>query len=262
MDHLKTASPYFSYKNMSTKSFMKVPISVTGMITHGHVDNQYVHYGVDLYPSDLNYTVDSLAKVLWDLEDIPKFASKQIFPNVNTLLLFNALLEGGNVCNSLLFPAQDKCVIPKSFPLVLNLQLDNACLNNKNRYILCFFSLLVAKGVFQEMYVNFISVSHTHDDIDALFGWWSMRPQKHDYPTILLMKSFKDGESKKFWTSRASLIVASTRKETCWTDTLLHSDNQLFWIARALINVNSKLVEHPNCILIQYWKPTTSSYYI
>jgi hypothetical protein len=175
---------------------MKLPVSMTGMIAHGHIGNQYVHYGVDLYPSDSNHTVDSLAKVLWDLEDVPKFASKQIFPNTNTSLLFNALLEGGNVYNSSLPPARDKCVVPKSFPPVLNLQLDNACLNNKNRYTLCFFSLLVAKGVFQEVYVSFMSVGHIHDDIDALFGWWSMRLRKHDYPTIpLLMKSFKDGES-------------------------------------------------------------------
>jgi hypothetical protein len=40
------------------------------------------------------------------------------------------------------------------------------------------------------------------------------------------------------------------------------SDNQPFWITRALTNVNVEPVEHPNCILIQYWKPTTSSDYI
>jgi hypothetical protein len=44
--------------------------------------------------------------------------------------------------------------------------------------------------------VNFMLVGHTHEDIDALFGRWSMRLRKHDYPTIpLLMKSFMDGES-------------------------------------------------------------------
>jgi hypothetical protein len=43
---------------------MKLPVSMTGMIAHGHIGNQYVHYGVDLYPSDSNHTVDSLAKVL------------------------------------------------------------------------------------------------------------------------------------------------------------------------------------------------------
>jgi hypothetical protein len=30
--------------------------------------------------------------------------------------------------------------------------------------------LLVAKGIFREVYVNFMLVGYTHDDIDALFG--------------------------------------------------------------------------------------------
>jgi hypothetical protein len=38
-------------------------------------------------------------------------------------------------------------------------------------------------------------VGHTHDDIDASFGRWSMDLREHDYPTIpLLMKSYMDME--------------------------------------------------------------------
>jgi hypothetical protein len=93
-------------------------------------------------------------------------------------------------------PPQSDSVVPKALPPVLHLQLDNACSDNKNRYTFCFFSLLVANGVFREVYVNFMLVGHTHEDIDALFGRWSMRLRKHDYPTVpLLMKSFMDGES-------------------------------------------------------------------
>jgi hypothetical protein len=100
------------------------------------------------------------------------------------------------VCNSLLLPLQSEFVVPKALPPVLHLQLDNACSDNKNRHTFCFFSLLVANGMFREVYVNFMLVGHTHDDIDALFGRWSMRLHKHDYPTVpLLMKSFMDGES-------------------------------------------------------------------
>jgi hypothetical protein len=39
-------------------------------------------------------------------------------------------------------------------------------------------------------------------------------------------------------------------------------DNRPFWIARALTNVDAKPVEHPHCILIQYWKPSASSDHI
>ena len=39
-------------------------------------------------------------------------------------------------------------------------------------------------------------VGHTHDDIDALFGLWSMALQKESFPTIpLLMKSFMKNET-------------------------------------------------------------------
>ena len=39
-------------------------------------------------------------------------------------------------------------------------------------------------------------VGHTYDDIDALFGRWSMALKKESFPTIpLLMKSFMDIET-------------------------------------------------------------------
>ena len=74
--------------------------------------------------------------------------------------------------------------------------MDNAGGDNKNRFVFCFWSLLVAKRIFREVYVNFMLVGHTHDDIDALFGRWSMSLRKESFPTIpLLMKSFMDVES-------------------------------------------------------------------
>jgi hypothetical protein len=136
------------------------------------------------------------------------------------------------MCNSSLPPPpQSESVVPRSLLPILHLQLDNACSDNKNRYTFCFFSLLVVNGVFREVYVNFMLVGHTHEDIDALFGRWSMRLWKHDYPIVpLLMKSFMDGESipvipillKKFRTSRASSIHASARKAKLWKDTPPH----------------------------------------
>jgi hypothetical protein len=74
--------------------------------------------------------------------------------------------------------------------------MDNATGDNKNRFVFCFWSLLVAKGIFREVYVNFILVGHTYNDIDALFGRWSMSLRKESFPTIpLLMKSFMELES-------------------------------------------------------------------
>jgi hypothetical protein len=68
--------------------------------------------------------------------------------------------------------------------------------DNKNWFVFYFWSLLVAKGIFREVYVNFMLVGHMHDDIDALFRRWSMMLRKDNFPTIpLLMKSFMEVES-------------------------------------------------------------------
>ena len=64
MDHAKTTSPVFSHKTKHLDGFMKLPVSVTRMLAHGHGDVKYAHYGLDLYPHDANYTVGSIAKLL------------------------------------------------------------------------------------------------------------------------------------------------------------------------------------------------------
>ena len=53
MDHLKTSSLYFSHKSKHMDSFMKLSVSVTGMIAHGHGDVRYAHYGLDIFPKFL-----------------------------------------------------------------------------------------------------------------------------------------------------------------------------------------------------------------
>jgi hypothetical protein len=101
-------------------------------------------------------------------------------------------LEGVDVC-----PVAWYTIMGAPLPPVLNVQFNNACSDNKNRYVFSFFSLLVQKGVFHEVYVNFLLVGHTHKDIDALFGRWSYRLRTNDYPTLpMLMKSFMDAEKQ------------------------------------------------------------------
>ena len=197
MDHSKTSSPHFSHKNKHMDSFMKLPISVTGMIAHGHGDIRYAHYGFDIFPTDSNHTVGSIAKLLRDLELPPKYSSWELFSGSGSPPLFTALLAGAEMCTSSLPPQDAEEVPTKPLPPVLNLQLDNAIGDNKNRFVFAFCSLLTYHGVFQEVYINFLIVGHTHDDIDALFGRWSYKLTGTDYPTLpLLMKSFMDTESQ------------------------------------------------------------------
>ena len=196
MDHSKTDSPVFSHKSKDLDGLVKLPISVTSMIAHGHGDVRYAHYGLDMFAHDSNYTISSMAKLLCNLELPPKSSSRELFVVSGSTNLFKAILKGAEMCEASLPPLPEVLVPATPLPPILNVQMDNATGNNKNRYVFGFWSLLVAKNIFLEVYVNFMIVGHTHDDIDALFERWSMALKKESFPTIpLLMKLFMDVES-------------------------------------------------------------------
>jgi hypothetical protein len=128
MDHSKTMCPHFSHKNKALGSFMKLPVAVTGMIAHGHGDVRYAHYGLDIYPSDLNHTVGSIAKLLRDLEFPPVYSTRQMFVGGGSSPLFQALLIGVAICEGSLPPPPGSLVEAAVLPPILNIQLDNACM--------------------------------------------------------------------------------------------------------------------------------------
>jgi len=104
MDHAKTASPVFSFKSKELDGLMKLLVSVTSMIAHGHADVRYMHYGLDLVAHDSNYIVGSMVKLLRDLELEPKSSSWELFKNSKSTNLFKAVLEGASMCEASLPP--------------------------------------------------------------------------------------------------------------------------------------------------------------
>ena len=98
MDHAKTTSPVFSHKNKDLDGLTKLSVSMTGMIAHGHGDVRYVHYGLDVFLHDLNYTVGSMAKLLRDLEDPPKSSSRELFVGARSTALFCSIMKGAEMC--------------------------------------------------------------------------------------------------------------------------------------------------------------------
>ena len=92
MDHSKTACPNFFHKSKELDGLMKLPVSVTGMLAHGHADVQYVHYGLDVFSHDSNYTIGSMAKMLRDLELPSKSSSRELFTNSKSTNLFKAIV--------------------------------------------------------------------------------------------------------------------------------------------------------------------------
>ena len=106
------------------------------------------------------------------------------------------LLNGSEFCLDSLLPPPQELIPAHPLPSILTLQLDNASRDNKNRWVFAFCSLLVYKGIFREVYINFLIVGHTHEDTNALFGRWSNLLKTNNYPMVpRLMKSFMDCEA-------------------------------------------------------------------
>ena len=116
---------------------MKLPISVTGMLAHSHGDVCYIHYNLDIFVHNSNYIVDSFAKLLRDLERIPKSSLRRLFNGSKATPLFEAMLNRAEMCESELLPLSRT---PSATPLlpILNVQMDNAIRDNRNWFVFCF----------------------------------------------------------------------------------------------------------------------------
>ena len=64
MDTSKTALPRMRVTAKATQGLGQFPISVIGMVAHGHGDGAYAHYAPLCWPEDSNFTISSLARLL------------------------------------------------------------------------------------------------------------------------------------------------------------------------------------------------------
>lgn len=73
-------------------------------------------------------------------------------------------------------------------------------MDNKNYFMFYYYSLIVVKGIFRDIHVNFMSIVYTHDDVDALFGRWSPKLKQNNYSILLLlMKLVMHVESTQYF---------------------------------------------------------------
>lgn len=79
---------------------------------------------------------------------------------------------------------QKKKQIMGKLPEVLFVQADNCTRENKNRYFMAYFELLVARGVFREVQISFLPIGHTHSDIDQSFSSVAVRLKMQDAITM------------------------------------------------------------------------------
>jgi hypothetical protein len=124
MDHAKTASPVFSYRTKQLDGLMKLPVSVTSMLAHGHGDVRYAHYGLDIFVHNTNYTVGSFAKLLQDLERPPKSSLRRLFDGSRSSPLFETMLSRAEMCEAALPQLLGTPCAATPLPPILNVQMD------------------------------------------------------------------------------------------------------------------------------------------
>ena len=94
-------------------------VGIAEMIAHGHDNVKYAHYALDLYLADSNHAIGSFAKFLLDLEKPPSYSSRLLFENSGSTPLYEAVLDGKNVCLHSLPEPPNKDVIAMNLPPTL-----------------------------------------------------------------------------------------------------------------------------------------------
>ena len=67
------------------------------------------------------------------------------------------------------------------------MELDNTSRENKNSMVFGYLSMLVKKGIFKNIKVNFLLVGHTHDHINQMFSRFSKKLAQCDAFTLSML---------------------------------------------------------------------------
>ena len=83
-------------------------------------------------------------------------------------------------------------------PPILYIQMDNCARENKNQYVLGVLGYLLHLKIFEHVYISFLPVGHTHEDVDQMFSCFSRYLKTHDAITPReLAKVIKDSYTYK-----------------------------------------------------------------
>ena len=133
MDTKKTTLPRMHVTTKATQGLGQIPMSVTGMVAHGHADGAYAHYSPSTWPADSSFIISSLARLLRRLEGPPLRETGDFFPYRPANPFFEALMRGKSRCKEdfMLVDPSLQCGA-RPLPKYLYLQLDNSAKDNKN----------------------------------------------------------------------------------------------------------------------------------
>ena len=186
----------------------QIPMSLIGILIHGHGDGTYAHYGTTLWPSDSNYFISSLCCVLKVLKKTSWMTL--IIPKSPNYAIFNALLHSKSQCLESLVTTSGTHSSIKNTSIAQKLRglvgcqkchswikkiicIDDTTKGNKSQCLMVFGFVLTTRHILKEMVMEFLIVGHTHKDIDVYFGKLSERPHwTNIYILADLMEAFMD----------------------------------------------------------------------
>jgi hypothetical protein len=199
MDSRKTALPRLRVITKGSSGLGQLPMTLTGMLTHGHGDGIYADFSTDFWPRNSNFTISSLASYIRCLERPAVRNSKALFEERPLSPFFEKLMRGKSRCNSSIPVATDVPDHCEPLPRRLYLQLDNSPKDNKNQFLFGFLLLLTARKVFEGIQLGFLLVGHTYEDIDGYFSYVSdVLRKKNTFVLADLMKYFMDSQKLRF----------------------------------------------------------------
>jgi ribosomal protein L32 len=92
MDSRKTALPRLRIIMKGSSGLGQLPMTLTGMLTHGHGDGAYANFSTDFWPRDSNFTIYSLASCIRRLERPAMRNSKALFEERQLSPFFEKLM--------------------------------------------------------------------------------------------------------------------------------------------------------------------------
>ncbi len=79
MDHSQTILPMLAIKNKMVLGLGQLPITLIGMIVHGHGNEVFISHSNEFWSNDLNFAIGSLLQLLQALTKEPINESRIIF---------------------------------------------------------------------------------------------------------------------------------------------------------------------------------------
>lgn len=115
-----------------------------------------VCYALNVHPTNSNHSMGTFAQLLHDLEKLHAYSLRSFLRCWIDTTIWDGVgwkkMHVGIHCEN---PLMSQPMIAKMLSPTMWVQMDNCAKDNKHRVVFVYWSFLVAKGIFKEMFVSF-----------------------------------------------------------------------------------------------------------